>query len=507
MSSRYLFAAPLFWALLASATAGAAGKPDEKLAKGIAELDGGHYREALQHFNEASQADPADQRPVFYQGATLNRMGKFAPAYALFEYARKKGLSHPDLDFEAGWSLTGMRHCQGALARLAAFEKARPGRGQTQEFMGRCHLALGDLAKAEAAFQEALKRDPKLKPTVSLYLAALEKRRGKPEAAAGHLRSAIASDTPMGRALRQEAGPLLAGRPRAGEEKPWRVGFSAAGGYNDNVIALGNTIPLPPDISRKGSWFTRVAADGAYDFRLSPNDVLTVGYAFLADIYPDLSDADLTDHTGYLNYRHAVDEHWSGALYFSEEFTRIGGDDFRNQAAVRPAVSYRVGPSSSVELSYTRSEAEYLLPHRLPVHDRDGHADGVSLLYLFKAQDLGLWGSVGYAHAWNAADGGDFDFETDSASLRLAKSLPWEVVAEVAYTYSDYRYDNPNSFAGTGFGFARGDQAHGIGAGLSRPIDKQSRVFLRYGRSDANSNIPFYEYDQNVWSGGVDLRF
>ncbi len=490
-----------------STAALASDKSGEEIAKGAAELKKSHYRKALQHFDDATQADPADADANFFQGVALNRLGKFAPAYALFELVRKKGLAHPDLDFEAGWSLTGMKLYKEAIVRLTAYEEAHPGRGQTMEFMGRCQLALGEEEKAEAAFREALRRNPKLEATVNLYLAALEKRRGNPQAAAGHLRSVIASDTPVARAFREEAETLRAGRPRPAEEKPWRVDLSATGGYNDNVIALGNTIPLPPDISGKDSPFTRLTAEAAYDFRLSSKGVLTAGYAFLADIYPDLSAADTLDHTGYLNYRHAIDERWSAALLFSEEFTQVGGKDFRNQATVRPALSYRLGLNASVELSYARSEAEYLFPVTAPVLDRDGHSDSAALLYRFNAQDLGLRGSVGYTHTSNAADGADFDFEADSASLRLAKTLPWDILAEAAYNYSDYRYNNPNSFAGAGFAFKRGDAAHGVSAGLSRPINKQSRLFLRYSRTRTDSNISVFDYEQNVWNGGVEVRF
>lgn len=489
-----------------SAAAPASDKSSEEIAKGVAELNEGHYREALQRFNDAARADPSDSGAAFFQGAALNRLGKFAPAYALFEYARKKGLSHPDWDFEAGWSLTGMKHYKEALARLAAYEAAHPGRGQTMEFMGRCQLALGEEEKAEAAFREALRRNPKLEATVNLYLAALEKSRGKTEAAAGYLRSVIASDTPVGRALREEAETLRAEQPKPAEEKPWRVGLSATGGYNDNVIALGNTIPLPRDISHKGSWFSRVGAEGAYDFRLSPKGVLTAGYAFLADVYPDLSAADTLDHTGYLNYRHAIDERWSAGLLVSNEFTQVGGNNFRNQVTVRPALGYRITPNTSVELSYARGEADYFFPARR-VQKRDGHSDNTSLLYRFNLEGLGLWGSLGYGHTWNTADGADFDFQADSASLRLAKTLPWDILAEAAYGYNGYRYGNPNSFAGTGFAFKRNDAAHSVSVGLSRPINKQSRVFLRYGRTRADSNIPFFDYGQTVWSGGVEVKF
>ena len=58
-----------------------------------------------------------------------------------------------------------------------------------------------------------------------------------------------------------------------------------SGGYNDNVIALGEGIPLPTDISTQSSGFGRFTVNGSYGWALTPKDTLTVGYGFQSDIY------------------------------------------------------------------------------------------------------------------------------------------------------------------------------------------------------------------------------
>ncbi len=164
--------------------------------QGSAELDAGKYAEALKRFEAASRSDPTDSEAVFFQGAAFNRLRQPKSANEKLQEAARMGYRGVWLTFEAGWALLRLRRPADAVEQFEYFEIVAPGRGKTSEFLGRAYLTLGDLDAAEAKLREAIERDPRLKPSVLVYLAALEDKRGHPQQARQYLET-IVRDTPQ----------------------------------------------------------------------------------------------------------------------------------------------------------------------------------------------------------------------------------------------------------------------------------------------------------------------
>ena len=138
-----------------------AASPESRvlIRQGIADLQERKREEALKKFEAASQADPTDAEAVFYQGFTLNVLGR--PLDALKHLARAKamGYEEPRLTFQTGWALLGVGLWKEAVAALERYEQAHPGRGKTSEFLGRAYLALGEYDRAEAKLEEAIDKE------------------------------------------------------------------------------------------------------------------------------------------------------------------------------------------------------------------------------------------------------------------------------------------------------------------------------------------------------------
>ncbi len=177
---------------------------------GAADLTAQRAEEGLQKFSASGLADPSFADAFFFQGAALNRLGRAGEALARLQRAAGMGCDHPDLAFETAWSLLMLERWSDALASLERSERAHPGHGKTSEFIGRAFFGLGEDDKARAMFAEALKREPTLGPTVLLYLALLEERRGNIDAAREHLGSVVRQfpDSPLGPVLREDPEQL-----------------------------------------------------------------------------------------------------------------------------------------------------------------------------------------------------------------------------------------------------------------------------------------------------------
>ena len=143
--------------------------------------------EALKKSSATIKADPKNSQALLTQGSALNRLGRHGEALSKLAQAARLGSTHPALAFETGWSLMRLGMHPEAIAQLEKYEKMNPGLGHTSEFIGRSHLYMGELDKADAKFNEALKRDPRLAPTTRFHQAILETLRKNPQAASNHI--------------------------------------------------------------------------------------------------------------------------------------------------------------------------------------------------------------------------------------------------------------------------------------------------------------------------------
>ncbi len=174
--------------------------------------------EALKQSSAALKADPKNSQALLTQGSALNRLGRHGMALSSLAQAAKFGSTHPALLFETGWSLLRLGMYPQALAQLEKYEKMNPGLGHTSEFLGRSHLYMGQLDKADAYFNEALKRDPNLASTVRFHQAILETLRKNPQAASNHIASLLkeAPNSPTAQIFKNALLQPAGAKPPAG---------------------------------------------------------------------------------------------------------------------------------------------------------------------------------------------------------------------------------------------------------------------------------------------------
>jgi tetratricopeptide (TPR) repeat protein len=496
------FARGLALALACISTQPAASPESDALVRrGLMEFEAQRFRDAIHFFGEAVRADPKDLRAVFLQGAALNRLGNYREAYLLVSGVERQGGRHPEMDFEAGWALMGIGRSRACIDRLERFDKAYPGRGQTSEFLGRCYLQLREYERAESHFNEAIKREPKLKPSVDLSMARLEQARNRPGAARDRLQAAADANAPTGRALRNV---FDLPEPVYQPEKPLQLSAALSVGHNDNVIGLGSTIPLPSDITRQGANFIRAQVAAAYSRALTSSTTATAGYALLVDRYKDLGLADLNDHFFYGDLAWSLPRGVGGSLRVSHEITDVHGDRFREQSALRPALSYRFTENSVTELALQHSWANYHGP-TAPTLDRDGFANALSLTHLFRVPRSGWSGNASATYLRNHSRGGDFRFTARGADGALRYTFTNAVGVLVGYGYTNYDYSELNSL--TNFGLRRQDDQHVARLELAGPIRPGLRWVVQAQRLSNESNIPFFDFVQNVVSAGVAANF
>ena len=121
-------------------------------------------------------------------------------------------------------------------------------------------------------------------------------------------------------------------------------------------------------------------------------------------------------------------------------------------------------------------------------------------------------------HAWNRAEGSDYDFERNrlqivlDASFDEATGVPWKNLHCIAKYFHDFdRYDHPNSHSG--FTVARRDNYNSVDVLVSYDLLKnRNHIFflsltMEYNYIRNNSNLPEFNYDDHVVTAGCSVKF
>lgn len=479
-------------------------------AKGIELLNTGDYSAAVNEFEFAVRTDPADAESYFFFGVAENRLGHAKEALARIRHAESLGFRHPKLAFEQAYALLNLGHYEGVTKTIAESIANNPSDLELQYLFGRAHYGLGNFDQAEAALHIA-KANPSLADNANLLLASIrDARRPDKSGVDSYFREVLSRspNTPFAEAIHEKIKTADSGTSSA-PTKRWRAGLYAGGGYNDNVIALGDGVPLPGDISDEDSALFEGGISIAYDFLRKKTATVSTGYSLSATKYEgELDDSDLLLHSVYLAARRRLDDNWSLTVIANNQFAQLGGDSFRNQFSLRPAAIYAHTESTSVE-AYLRAATEkyYFDSSRFTKRDGETYAAGINLYSRISETDWRY--RAGIELQENRTDGSDFEGNVTRYHATFNGPVMGALEARAGFSYSQRNYDNLNSF--TGLVFNRDDEAFGINASLQHPINlpigRDQRLYLNYNYIENKSNINVYDYKQHSATAGLIVSF
>ncbi len=473
----------------------------ELLGEGLSLLKAGDYEAALEKFEAAGGLQPSRQID-YLKGVTLNRLGRYRQALINLWRAAKRGVALPSLDFEIGRAAVAMGAWRLAADSLARFDQATPGDAQVSVLLGRAYLGLGDFDQAEARLREATERNRSARPAALYYLALLEQARDNPEAARHGLEE-LEKEAPGSDFVRRLEETL----PQP--ESPWLLSTALTYGSNDNVLLNPEGQALAEDVSQTASDFWAYSASVGYEWRITPNDILSPGVFIQGSRYGSIRQADFMSPSGDLGYARRLPFGLEATAGIAYGDTRVDGDGFNETVTTRATLSYRPTDRLTLVAGYRFNGTDYDTEPAETAEDRDSLSHSASLTALVALPDVQTVKTrlrLGLSQTWNSADGADYDFESRAGTIALSFVLPWlSLAATVSRTESDY--DNPNSRSVPSLAFRRDDNRTSYSVRLSRPFGAGFRLFAAYGRTRNNSNISPFGYTQNTWSGGVDWAF
>jgi tetratricopeptide (TPR) repeat protein len=168
--------------------------PQDFIADGLKALDAGQPAAAETLLRQAVEAAPSDYFGHFNLALALSMQNKDAEAVPEFRKTLelKPGLYEADLNL--GMVLLRDIKAADALPVLKEAAEAKPELARPNFYYAQALFAAGDFAGAELHYETAVKADPKPSAAAELGLGQSLLKQAKPDAAAEHLRAAIALD-------------------------------------------------------------------------------------------------------------------------------------------------------------------------------------------------------------------------------------------------------------------------------------------------------------------------
>lgn len=478
------------------------------IKEGRAALDSANYAHALNAFELATRVDPQDGEAYFFYGVAHNRSDDTDEALVALNRSEALGYANESMDLERGYALVGLGRNEAALKTLQAYELAHPHSGIAKQLLARVYLRSGDAERAHALALEAKALNPNLADTADLIAAYADRARGDSQAIGRFVEDLVSREPNLPFAERIQK--QIARQTRSSSEKPWSLALNAGVGFNDNVIAIGEGVPLPRELSNEESVVGSFGIDAGYNLLRTQSDFLHLGYNLSASLHEsDLDGSDLLMNTLALTWQHRFSERWTSSLSVADQYTLLGGERFRNLISLRPAMSYRHSSTWRIE-AYARIVSEDYYFNTAAINDRDGENLHVGILAVRRLGADGPALRIGAQTGHYSTQGRNYDRDRKLFFGSISDELMFDVTGEIHGTFSFTDYDHANSL--TGFRARRDDEAWSVGVLLTRPLPYRVdghdlEVFGSFDFVDNDSNIQFFDYDQVSLNVGVSLRF
>jgi len=237
----------------------------------------------------------------------------------------------------------------------------------------------------------------------------------------------------------------------------------------------------------------------------------------------DLNEVDLTPSLS-LVHAFAADDELSRMLSFiaDDRYVHVGEHSFQNVARGEVGYLHELMLGFGPEARFTFRNLEYFASSRLgrrdPDADRSTASIGVTLIPKRLVGDSGLVMllkervkkvRLAYSHAWNNADGPDFDYEGDGLTLKIDEIDLYarKLLLDTAYAPSWNDYTRANSLSPTGS--QRQDHIEDLAATISWLAHDTAKLklflFAQYLRTEQRSNIDGKDYERHQGLAGIRI--
>lgn len=491
------------------------------LQRGIAELRQENFEEAIDSLYRAFEAEPASSQPAYYLGMTYKNLQNYREAkrYFLIAVDRTPKIREIYLELaEVSYQLGELDEAMDILKK-AESENVRP--GQTAYVKGLVLLAMNRNLDAVESFKKAGASGPELVQAADYQMGLSYLNEGQLEEAEARFNDVISRDPNSDMAV--FARNYLEKIPaKKREQIPFRYYLGLHFQYDDNVVLRPDDEGAATNISGEDDFLEVITAGLEFFRQIKGRTGIEGHYSFYLSRHHDLESYDVHSHSVVLVPNYRINDNSKAGLALGYGYMMVDDDKYLTTGSISPTYTLLINKGHTVQTYFSYQRKEYLGTPSSSDEDRDADEYSLNLNWVyFFAQDIGSL--ITFKEKFNLSsfspNKGYFNFhykitkeDTDGINwdyigsrLTLTTLLPLHEKIKLSVSGdADYRnFKNAHTF----FNEERRDISYGLSTLLFYRFIKQADIQFLYAYRNYDSNISLYDYERNLFSIGVELRY
>jgi len=469
--------------------------------EGISQYRQENYDEALSVLKKAREEDPTSTLAAYYLGLTYKQLQDYKEAKSHLKDAvtytpKIKGalLELVEVLYQLG-ELEEAKHYIG----IAESEGIRP--AQTAFLKGLVLLKEGKNTEAVKAFEEAKSLDKSLEQTADYQIGMAYIKEKKFREAKGVFKEVVILDPNSDIALFANRY-MEAISKKEEEEKPFKFTAGVAYEYDDNVILKPGDVSVAGEIADESDTREVFTFKSEYTKKFTDELRLKLDYSIYGANQDDLNEYDVFSNSATVMPSYYFKKA-SINVPLGYNYTMVGGHNYLSTFSVTPLFNFMVGDSNMGQCYFRYQNKNFLKSaiNENEKRDADNYAGGAGW-FLFFLDNKGFL-NLRYELSKDDAEGDNWEYLgnkfTASLLVPLFEKLKLSTSGEV------FLQDFENTH--TVYGQERDDEVYTASSMLTYNLFKDAEAQLRYTYVKGDSNLAVYDYDRNIFSGGIEYKF
>ena len=426
-----------------------------------------NYRQAIPHLRDAVTNIPKIKGALIELIDCLYNYDRLEEAKKWVKEAETEGIRPAQVSFLKGLVLIKEGKYEEAIVALEDAKARDKSMEQASDYqIGIAHLKAKEVDKAQDAFHDVVDILPSsnLAQYAQEYLDALSKQK--------------------------EAF------------RPWKLSFTTAWQYDDNVVLKPEDSAAATNIADEADWRTVYNTQVEYTHRFDERLALKGQYNFYYGKQNDLGFYDTMSHSILLQPGiYSADS----LLAFPTAYNHTLVDERSYLSNPSTGVLYNklFGASQMGQGTLRYNYKDFLWTPSISDEDRDGNEISAGLgWFWFFAEKKGYWNlRYGYDNDWTK--GQNWDYQGHRLNAAVLAPVTEKFNVSLAGSAFFQNFENTH----TVYGLKRDDDVYTASVLAAYQFYKDSEFQLQYTYVKDNSNIDIYQYDRNIYSVGVQMKF
>jgi len=474
------------------------------LKKGIEQYKEENYEEAAEILEEARKLNPKSSPAAFFLGMTYKQMMDYPKALENFRDAVTLTPKIKQALIELIDVAVQLQKLEEAKKWIAVAEEYKIFAPRMAFLNGQILMKEGKNMEAVEAFERARSLDESLSQTVDVQIALCYMKEKNLKKAKERFQAAVLQDpeSDMATFARQYQDMV---EKRLELERPVRITFAISEQFHTN-LTTNPSDPAYTSIADKQVYSTAPSIRVNYAPALKGPWLFTAQYAMSGNFHDECSTSrDTVSNSVSIvpGYNFGTFSLNLPTTYSYSMLRDPGYNEYSDSLSTGLMMRKALGQSNMIELFGGYNRKEYFQPPSSEDDDKDstGYSAYISWIWMIK----GIFFNLKYEYIFENTDGKWCDNEGHKFSANAV--LPLIDKVKLQLSGQSYHQDYRNNHQLLSNEDKRDDETYTASVGLTWEFMKNTSLVLQYTKTRVNSNIGYYEYEQGLYSSGLEYRY